>query len=100
MPLARSAGNDITESMSACHIILPTYNRRHILEKTLSSYTSLGVKLLVVDDGSTDGTEGWLRSLGIAVVRHERRRGLPAARNTGSLISYFGRQRAVSGLQQ
>ena len=69
--------------MSACHIILPTYNRRHVLEKTLSSYTRLGVKLLVVDDGSTDGTEGWLRSMGIAVVRHTLRRGLPAARNTG-----------------
>lgn len=69
--------------MSACHIVLPTYNRRHVLEKTIASYISLGAKLLVVDDGSTDGTAAWLRSLGIAVVRHARRRGLPAARNTG-----------------
>lgn len=83
MPLAHLTGSDTSNLMSSCHIILPTYNRRHVLEKTLSSYTTMGVKLLVVDDGSTDGTESWLRSLGVDVVRHERRRGLPAARNTG-----------------
>ena len=69
--------------MEACHIVIPTYNRRHVLEHTIPQYLSLGTPLLVVDDGSTDGTADWLTGLGIRVVRHDRRRGLPAARNTG-----------------
>jgi glycosyltransferase involved in cell wall biosynthesis len=69
--------------MEACHIVLPTYNRRHVLKHTIPQYLALEIPLLVIDDGSTDGTEGWLRDLGIRVIRHPRRRGLPAARNTG-----------------
>ncbi len=66
-----------------CYVVLPTYNRRHVLEHTIPSYLGMGVPMLVVDDGSTDGTATWLRSLGITVVSHPQRRGLPAARNTG-----------------
>lgn len=64
-------------------IVLPTFNRKHVFVKTLPSYRALGVPLLVVDDGSIDGMHTWVKELGIPVVRHERNRGLPAARNTG-----------------
>jgi GT2 family glycosyltransferase len=37
----------------------------------------------VIDDGSRDGTAGWLRSSGVEVVARPARRGLPAARNLG-----------------
>jgi len=66
-------------------IVLPTFDRRHVLERTIGCYRELATRwpLLVIDDGSHDGTAAWLSSLGLRVVRHPRRRGLPAARNTG-----------------
>ncbi len=49
-------------------VVIPTYNRRPILEKCLSAleiqaYGSEldGYEVVVVDDGSTDGTPEWLR---------------------------------------
>jgi len=41
------------------------------------------VDVLVVDDGSTDGTDELARRYGFSVIRHERNQGISAARNTG-----------------
>lgn len=44
-----------------CSLILPTYNRRAVLEETLSRIASLPdarFETIVVDNGSTDGTTG------------------------------------------
>ena len=41
------------------------------------------VDVLVVDDGSTDGTSTLAQSYGCVVIRHEHNRGISAARNTG-----------------
>lgn len=70
--------------MSPLTIVLPTRDRRHVLERTIDHYRSLAERwpLLVVDDGSRDGTAEWLAGLGVAVLRTPRR-GLPSARNTG-----------------
>lgn len=75
--------------MERLTIILPTYDRRHVLERTLSCYQALARshRLLVIDDGSHDGTAGWLTSHGIDVVRQPLRRGLPAARNLGLALA-------------
>jgi glycosyltransferase involved in cell wall biosynthesis len=66
-------------------IVLPTFDRRHVLERTWWCYAELARvhPMLVIDDGSHDGTCAWLRGLGATVVRRPRRRGLPAARNLG-----------------
>jgi len=42
-----------------------------------------GVSVLVVDDGSSDGTSGAARSAGAEVIRHEVNRGKGAALQTG-----------------
>ncbi|MDX2273500.1 MAG: glycosyltransferase family 2 protein [Cyanobacteriota bacterium] len=74
-------------------VIIPTYNRRPILEKCLvaletqqpGDYTTYEV--IVVDDGSTDGTEEWLTQTqwGIPSFRllTQAHRGPSAARNLG-----------------
>ena len=50
-------------------VVIPTYNRRAILEKCLSTLENQDAcgelddyEVVVVDDGSTDGTPDWLRS--------------------------------------
>ena len=66
-------------------IILPTFDRRHVLERTLPCYLEMARRhrLLIIDDGSHDGSASWLSAQGVEVVRQPRRRGLPAARNLG-----------------
>ena len=69
--------------------ILPTYNRAAALPATLPVFLRLRglTEIVVVDDGSTDDTAAVLARFAdprLRVVRHERNRGLPAARNTGA----------------
>lgn len=72
-----------------CSVVVATFNRRGLLPACIAAllrqdYQSLEV--IVVDDGSTDGTAAWLDTLydpRVRVVRHDRNLGLSAARNTG-----------------
>jgi glycosyltransferase involved in cell wall biosynthesis len=78
--------------MSAVSVIVPTYNRRDLVLRAAASVleqTYRDFEVIVVDDGSSDGTAGALESLGegVRVVRHARNRGVSAARNTGILES-------------
>lgn len=74
---------------STVSIIIPTFNRKHILMKTLDSYLSQSnlYEVIVVDDGSTDGTYEYLQEKAkfskITFVRHNRNTDLANARNTG-----------------
>ena len=69
-------------------VIIPTYNRAPYLAAAIRSARQQsveGVEIIVVDDGSTDGTQDMIRSLdaGVTYVRVEHR-GQPAAtRNRG-----------------
>jgi glycosyltransferase involved in cell wall biosynthesis len=70
-------------------IIVPTRNRRELLALTLRSVLrqeSVNFEVVVVDDGSSDGTSDWIRALGdprLHVIRHESSRGVSVARNNG-----------------
>ncbi|HQG44688.1 MAG TPA: glycosyltransferase family 2 protein [bacterium] len=74
----------------AVSIILPVYNRRHLLERALASVeaqTFTDYELLIVDDGSSDGLEAWMPALqemhpNWRYLRHRNRR-LSATRNIG-----------------
>ena len=82
-------------SDAAITVAIATYNGRHLLEATLPSFaaqTHPGIQLLVVDDGSTDGTADWLaeRWPQVRLVRHASNRGVTAALN--SCLSAAGTQ--------
>ena len=57
--------------MERLTVFTPTYNRKHTLPRTYESLcrqTAEDFEWLIVDDGSTDGTRGWVESLGEKVV--------------------------------
>ena len=80
-------------SFSSLTVIIPTYNRRSVLAKALEAYRGqsfpeLISELLVVDDGSTDGTDSLVRGFSSTVpfpVRYlwQGNKGPAAARNLG-----------------
>jgi O-antigen biosynthesis protein len=70
-------------------VVVPTYNRAHLITRTLQSVlgqTCGEFEVLVVDDGSTDETEHIVRSCSDERVRYLRQpsnSGVSAARNRG-----------------
>ncbi|MDP6561887.1 MAG: glycosyltransferase family 2 protein [Candidatus Peribacteraceae bacterium] len=66
-------------------IIIPAYNEAGGIAKVLSELTQAkpGVPIIVVDDGSSDGTGDAARSVsGITVITHKRNKGYGAALKT------------------
>lgn len=76
-------------------IVIPTYNRERRLQKTLESVLQQTVEnweCIVVDDGSTDGTEKLLRLYSakdsrISYIKNCRSKGAQGARNSGILAA-------------
>lgn len=76
-----------TPPMAGVSVIIPTYNRAGFLKEAVDSVLSQevsDVELIVVDDGSTDGTPDLLARYGdrLRVIRQENA-GVSAARNAG-----------------
>ena len=75
--------------MANVSIILPTYNRGHLLESAVNSVlqqTYRDFELLIIDDASTDNTSEIIQSLQdnrIKYIIHKTNKGVSAARNTG-----------------
>ncbi|ABM72039.1 Glycosyl transferase, family 2 [Prochlorococcus marinus str. MIT 9515] len=81
-------------------IVIPTYNRKPILEKCLKALekqilnaTISNYEIVVIDDGSTDGTPSWIRNNSKIlphVVLFEQKHGGPAlGRNLGVMKSKY-----------
>lgn len=72
-------------------VIIPTYNRGHLLTRAITSVleqTYRGFEIMVVDDGSNDGTEEIIKKFHkhdtrVRYVTHDKNKGGAAARNTG-----------------
>ena len=63
-------------------ICVPTYNRKKYLKETLDSIlaqTYKNYEIIVVDDGSTDGTEDMIKQLGVPITYHWQENGGDAA---------------------
>jgi glycosyltransferase involved in cell wall biosynthesis len=72
-------------------VFLPAYNARETLEKTYRDIPlDLVQEILLVDDGSLDGTPELARSLSIRTVVHERNLGYGANQKTGYKIALAG----------
>ncbi len=72
-------------------VIIPTYNRKHTLQRAIDSVLAQTFKpyeIIIVDDGSKDGTKEWLL-LNYPSVQyiHQPNNGVSSARNKGIQIS-------------
>lgn len=68
-------------------VIIPTFNRLDLLKETVASVknqTYRDFEIIVVDDGSSDGTAEWLDSQPDLRVLHQTNSGIAASRNNGA----------------
>ncbi len=74
--------------MPKVSVIIPTFNRLPMLKEAVDSVLAQDFEdfeLIVVDDGSTDGTASEIERYGgrVKIIRHQKNRGVSAARNSG-----------------
>lgn len=74
-------------------VVIPTHNRLELMQRALASalaQTVQDIEVIVVDDGSSDGTSDWLAAQQeprLRFMRHDPGRRAPAARNAGTLMA-------------
>lgn len=71
------------ESNSKVIVVIPAFNEARFIGSTVLKAREYAWRIIVVDDGSTDGTAGIAETAGAFVVRHEFNQGKGAALNTG-----------------
>jgi glycosyltransferase involved in cell wall biosynthesis len=74
-------------------VVIPTHNRRDLLLGTIASALAqedVAFEIVVVDDGSSDGTADAVRALDdarVRLLRHERAERVAASRNHGASVA-------------
>ena len=72
--------------MRSSLVVIPTYNEAESIGEILAALKPLDCDVLVIDDGSPDGTAQIVRKLGIEVIEREGKKGLGSAYRTGFSI--------------
>jgi glycosyltransferase involved in cell wall biosynthesis len=71
-------------------VIIPTFNRKELLKETVQSVreqTFRDFEIIVVDDGSTDGTAEWLAAQSDLRVLSQTNQGIATSRNNGAALA-------------
>ena len=72
-------------------VIIPTFNRKYVLHRAIESVanqTRPPIEIIVVDDGSTDGTKDWLaNSFPSVKYIYQDNKGVSSSRNGGIEVS-------------
>jgi glycosyltransferase involved in cell wall biosynthesis len=80
-----------------CAAVIPCFNEEKTIAALVTSLLKQLPLVVVVDDGSTDGTARNAENAGAIVIRHERNRGKGAALQTGlAHLLALGFDRAVT----
>ena len=85
-------------AMTNVSVVIPTYNRLALLKESIASVriqSHPASEIIVVDDGSTDGTLNWCTTQNDIRVLHCNRGGPSAARNIEMLFAAGGKSSAV-----
>ena len=69
--------------MRASLVVIPTYNEAESISEILNTLKPLDCDVLVIDDGSPDGTAQIVRNLGIEVIERKGKQGLGSAYREG-----------------
>jgi dolichol-phosphate mannosyltransferase len=72
--------------MRASLVVIPTYNEVESIGKILDGLKGLDLDVLVIDDGSPDGTADLVRMHNVEVIEREGKQGLGSAYRTGFSI--------------
>jgi glycosyltransferase involved in cell wall biosynthesis len=78
----------------SCQIIILNWNSGDLLKKCLEnvkSYTTHPYEIIVVDNGSTDGSEEFVKSLRVSKILNKENKGFPVAVNQA--IRTYGHQK-------
>lgn len=73
--------------MRSALVVIPTYNESLSIGELLTSLKPLDCDVLVIDDGSPDGTAGIVRGFGVDVIERAGKQGLGSAYRTGFSIA-------------
>src|SRR5262245_50895870 len=99
MPMADAAAADVAAPAagappSVClSVVIPAYNERDTIEEVLRRVRAAPIdkEIIVVDDGSTDGTREWLQALepaaDLRVVFQPKNGGKGSALRTGFMLA-------------
>ena len=73
--------------MNSAIVVIPTYNEVESIGRILDALKALPVDVLVIDDGSPDGTADLCRALGVEVISRSGKMGLGSAYRSGFTIA-------------